>query len=78
MPNLSKQKASPLARDGQVPVVYTINLKDPASFFIAQNFPMRNKDVLYVANAQATELQKFLNLVGSVIYPFDVINRIAQ
>jgi hypothetical protein len=31
-----------------------------------------------VANAQATELQKFLNLVGSIIYPFDVINRIAQ
>jgi polysaccharide export outer membrane protein len=73
-----KQKASPLARNGQVPVVYTLNLKDPASFFIAQNFPMRNKDVLYVANAQAAELQKFLNLVGSVIYPFDVINRIAQ
>jgi hypothetical protein len=49
-------------RDGKVPVVYTINLKDPASFFVAQNFPMRNKDVLYVANAQANELQKFLNL----------------
>ena len=71
-----KQKASPLTRDGKVPVVYTINLKDPASFFIAQNFPMRNKDVMYVANAQATELQKFLNLVGSVVYPFDVINRL--
>ena len=46
-----------------MPVVYTINLKDPASYFFAQNFPMRNKDVLYVANAQAKELQKFLNLV---------------
>lgn len=73
-----QQKASPLLRDGKVPVVYTIDLKDPASFFVAQNFPMRNKDVLYVANAQANELQKFLNLVGSVIYPFDVINRIRQ
>jgi polysaccharide biosynthesis/export protein len=71
-----KQRASPLARDGKVPVVYAIDLKDPASFFVAQNFPMRNKDVLYVANARANELQKFLNLVGSVIYPFDVINRI--
>ena len=39
---------------------------------------MRNKDVLYVANAQAAELQKFLNLVGSVVYPFDVIYRFVQ
>ena len=39
---------------------------------------MRNKDVLYVANAPAAELQKFLNLVGSVVYPFDVINRLLQ
>jgi len=73
-----KQKVSPLTRDGKTPVVYAINLKDPASFFIAQNFPMRNKDVLYVANAPAAELQKFLNLVGSVVYPFDVINRLLQ
>jgi polysaccharide biosynthesis/export protein len=73
-----QQKTSPLARDGKVPVIYTIDLKNPATFFIAQSFPMRNKDVLYVANAQANELQKFLTLVGSVIYPFDVINRIRQ
>ena len=32
---------------------------------------MRNKDVLYVANATAAELQKFMNLVVSTIYPID-------
>jgi polysaccharide export outer membrane protein len=68
--------ASSLARDGKVPVVYVIDLKDPAMFFIAQNFPIRNKDVVYVSNASAAELQKFLNLVASVVYPFDVINRL--
>jgi polysaccharide biosynthesis/export protein len=76
--DISRPANPALVRDGKVPVVYSVNLKDQASFFIAQNFPMRHKDVLYVANAQATELQKFLNLVGSVIYPFDVINRIAR
>ena len=68
----------PLSADGRVPVIYSINLLDPATFFVAQNFPMRNRDVLYVANADAANLQKFLNVVGSVIYPFDVINRIRQ
>jgi polysaccharide export outer membrane protein len=55
--------------DNRVPVVYRMNLRDPASFLVAQNFPINNKDVLYVSNAPATELQKFLNLVLSFAYP---------
>jgi len=55
--------------DGKVPVVYQLNLKDPASFFVVQSFPVDNKDVLYVSNAPAADLQKFLNIVVSVMYP---------
>jgi polysaccharide export outer membrane protein len=44
-------------------------MKDPASFFVAQSFPIHNKDVLFVSNAPAADLQKFLNIVVSVIYP---------
>jgi polysaccharide biosynthesis/export protein len=55
--------------DGKVPVVYKVDLKDPGSFFAAQGFPMRNKDVMYVANAPGAELQKFLNIVSSVVVP---------
>jgi polysaccharide export outer membrane protein len=55
--------------EGKVPVIYRVNLRDPATFFVAQSFPIQNKDVLYVSNAPAAELQKFLNIVGSVIYP---------
>lgn len=63
--------SKPLATtpDGKVAVIYRANLKDPASFFTAQNFPVKNRDVLYVSNAPAAELQKFLNLVTSVAYP---------
>lgn len=53
----------------KVPVVYRVDLKDPAAFFVAQDFPMRHKDVMYVSNAPAAELQKFLNIVGSVVGP---------
>lgn len=57
-----------LTPDGKVPVVYRINLKDPTAFFVAQSFPMKNKDVLYVSNAPAAELQKFLNILTSAVY----------
>jgi len=61
----------PATPDGRVPVIYRVDLKDPRSFFVAQSFPMENKDVLYIANAPGSELQKFLNLLLSTIYPID-------
>lgn len=64
-----KSPAPALTPDGKVAVIYRINLKDPATFFVAQSFPVQNKDVLYVSNAPAAELQKFLNIVVSVVYP---------
>jgi polysaccharide export outer membrane protein len=64
-------KATP---EGRVPVVYRINLANAESFFVMQSFRMRDRDVMYVSNAPAVELQKFLNLVFTVTYP--VLNTI--
>lgn len=58
----------PMTPDGKTPVIYRLDLKDPASFFAAQGFPIRNKDVLYVSNAPAAELQKFMNILTSMIF----------
>ena len=55
--------------DGKIPVIYRIDLKDPATFFVAQSFPVRNSDVLYVSNAPIAEIQKFVNIVSSVVIP---------
>ena len=55
--------------EGKVPVIYEIDLRDPSSFFVAQSFPVQNGDVLYVTNAPAAELQKFMNIVVSAFYP---------
>jgi polysaccharide export outer membrane protein len=69
-PNALTWKTPPAKTpEGKVPVIYRINLKDPATFFVAQTFPVQNRDVLYAANASGAELQKFLNLVMSSIYP---------
>jgi polysaccharide export outer membrane protein len=64
--------------EGRVPVIYRVDLKNPATFFVAQNFPIGNRDLLYVSNASAVELQKFLNLVFSIIYPLDAANTLFQ
>lgn len=50
-----------------VPVVYRVDLKNPNSLFWLQRIQMRDKDVVYVANAPTTELQKFLQLIFSPI-----------
>jgi polysaccharide export outer membrane protein len=57
------------AADGTTPVVYQVNLRDPASFFVTQNFPVRDHDVIYVANAPSAELEKFLRLIGVALVP---------
>ena len=69
---------APKNAQGKVPVVYRVDLKDPASFFAAQDFPMRHKDVVYVANAPAAELQKFLSIVGSVVAPVAAVKAVGN
>jgi polysaccharide export outer membrane protein len=61
----------PRTPDGKIPVVYRLNLDDPAAFLVAQKFPMKNKDVLYISDAPATELQKFLSILTSSVYSVD-------
>jgi polysaccharide export outer membrane protein len=68
----------PTTADGKVPVVYRVDLRDPATFFLAQDFPMRNKDVMYVANAPAAELQKFMNLLSTVVVPVLTIRSVTD
>jgi polysaccharide export outer membrane protein len=55
--------------DGRVPTVFRIDLSDPNSFFLIQDFWMENKDIVYVSNAPITEVQKALNVLFSVAYP---------
>jgi polysaccharide biosynthesis/export protein len=53
-----------------IPIVYSVNFRDPSTYFVATTFQMRNKDVLYVSNATAVEVAKildFLRLVTATI-----------
>ena len=49
-----------------IPVIYMINLRDPAGYFLATSFEMRNKDVIYVSNAFSVESTKFMNYLNTI------------
>lgn len=51
------------ARSGFVPVLYRVGLRDAEGYFLSQSIQMRDKDVLLIANAEATQIQKMLTLV---------------
>lgn len=54
--------------DGKVPVIYRVDLRNPASFFVAQGFPVLNGDIVYVSNAPGADLQKFVNIVSQMAF----------
>jgi polysaccharide export outer membrane protein len=49
-----------------IPVVYNLNMRDPAGYFLATTFEMRNKDVIYVSNAASVEATKFMTFFRTV------------
>jgi polysaccharide export outer membrane protein len=53
-----------------IPVIYNINLRDPAGYFLATNLEMRNKDMIYVSNSVSVESSKamaYFNTINSTI-----------
>jgi polysaccharide export outer membrane protein len=49
-----------------VPVVYRLNMLQPVSLFVANEFAVRADDLIYVPRSDVTELRKFLELVSLV------------
>jgi polysaccharide export outer membrane protein len=46
-----------------VPTVYALDLRDPSGFFLARQIALRDRDVLFVANAISVDVVKLLNFV---------------
>jgi polysaccharide biosynthesis/export protein len=51
------------------PVIYNFDLKDPAVYFLAQQFRMEDGDLVYIANSPIAELQRFVGIVSQAILP---------
>lgn len=47
------------------PVIFRVNLRDPSGLFLARQFPMQDKDIIYVSNSDSVELSKFFDFINS-------------
>jgi polysaccharide biosynthesis/export protein len=50
-----------------IPIIYNVDLRNPAGYFLTSKFEMRNKDVIYVSNASAIESGKVMAFMNQVI-----------
>jgi polysaccharide export outer membrane protein len=57
------------ARGGVSPVVYRFNLRDGKTYSLAQEFLVRDKDVIFVADAPAAQVYKFFTALNQVTGP---------
>lgn len=54
------------AEQRRIPTIYRANMRDPSSFFVAKSFPMRDKDLVYISNADSVEVTKLLSIINQV------------
>lgn len=64
--------------DAVQPIVYRLNMLKPSSYFLAQRFYMRDKDVIYIANARANQARRLVEIVNLLVSPFVTANNIAR
>lgn len=50
-----------------VPVIFSINFRDPGGFFLATKVQMKNGDIIFVSNARSVEVTKFLQYLRVIM-----------
>lgn len=60
------------------PVIYHVNLMKAGSYFLAQQFAMNDRDLLYVGNAEANQPSKFVQIVSQLFAPIVTIRNVVN
>ena len=69
-PQVAAGLGMPVPRGARAaPVVYQLDMMNPTSYFLAQRFAMKDKDLVYIANAKTNKFYKFFNLISLIIGP---------
>ncbi len=64
----AQRAATQALEDGRFPVIYRLDLSDARGFFVAQDFRIRDQDVVYVSTAPGAELREFLSTITSLAF----------
>ena len=57
------------AADGASPVAYRFDFSDANSYLIAHQFPVRDKDIIFIADAGAVQAQKVFTVLQTITGP---------
>jgi polysaccharide export outer membrane protein len=68
----------PTAAGTEEPVVYHLNMMRPGTLFLSQQFAMKDKDLLYIGNAQANQPTKLVQLVSQLFVPVTTVRATIQ
>lgn len=60
------------------PFVYHLNMMRTGSFFLAQRFAMKDKDILYIGNARANQPSKLVQLISQLFSPLLTVTSAVQ
>src|SRR5262249_54484306 len=63
------QTVTPREPDGKSRVAYRFDFSDANSYLIADQFPVHDKDIIFVADAGAVQVQKLFTLLQTVTGP---------
>ncbi|MBV9859222.1 MAG: polysaccharide export protein [Alphaproteobacteria bacterium] len=59
------------ARDGISPVVYRFDLSDPKAYLLAREFPVRSRDVIFVADADIKPVYNAVTVLSNIVGPVE-------
>lgn len=62
----------------EVPKVYHLNMMKAGTYFLAQRFVMRDKDVLYFGNAAANQPSRLFQLISQLFTPLMTVTAAVQ
>jgi len=74
--NLASMDAT--STNDRIPVIYRIDMSNPATFFLAQQFEMRDGDIVYVSTAPIAQFQQFVNIIASTVLPLVAVKNSVQ
>lgn len=57
------------ALNGSSPIVYRFDLSDANSYLLTKEFPVQDKDIVFVADSAAAQLQKLFTVIATVTGP---------
>lgn len=60
------------------PIIYRVNMLKPESYFLAQRFLIKDKDVIYIANARANQPAKLFGIINQLFAPFITARQITN